>query len=75
VFLIDPDRAWTYGEFDDEVNRIAAARVAQALQPGDRIIVQLRKGVREVAAMLAASKVGLWSSTSTPHGPRNNSLM
>ena len=58
VFLIDPDRAWTYGEVDDEVNQIAAALVAQAVQPGDRVIVQLRKGVREVAAMLAASKVG-----------------
>jgi non-ribosomal peptide synthetase component E (peptide arylation enzyme) len=35
VFLIDPDRAWTYGEVDDEVNQIAAALVAQAVQPGD----------------------------------------
>jgi amino acid adenylation domain-containing protein len=58
VFLIDPDRAWTYGEVDEEVNQIAAVLVAQAVQPGDRVIVQLRKGVREVAAMLAASKLG-----------------
>jgi amino acid adenylation domain-containing protein len=58
VFLIDPDREWTYGEVDDEVSQIAAALVAQAVQPGDRVIIQLRKGMREVAAMLAASKIG-----------------
>jgi acyl-CoA synthetase (AMP-forming)/AMP-acid ligase II len=58
VLLIDPDRSWTYGEVDGEIGRIAGALARSGVGAGDRVIVQLRKGIGEVAAMLAASRIG-----------------
>ncbi|WP_022683881.1 AMP-binding protein [Sphingobium bisphenolivorans] len=58
IFLIDPDRSYSYGEVAAEVDRAAAWLTAQGVQPGDRVIMQLRKGMREVAAMLAVAKAG-----------------
>ncbi|MDX3899196.1 MAG: AMP-binding protein [Sphingobium sp.] len=57
-FLIDPDRSWTYAEVAVEVDRVATFLAARGIAPGDRVVVQIRKGVREVAAMLAVSKMG-----------------
>ncbi|WP_232493983.1 AMP-binding protein [Novosphingobium kaempferiae] len=58
TFIVDPDRAWTYAEVATEVDRVAAFLSASGLEPGDRVVVQVRKGVREVVAMLAASRIG-----------------
>ncbi|WP_336969867.1 AMP-binding protein [Sphingobium aromaticiconvertens] len=58
TFLIDPDRSWTYAQVAVEVDRVAAFLAAHGIAPGDRVVVQIRKGIREVAAMLAASKIG-----------------
>ncbi|MFT3967145.1 MAG: AMP-binding protein [Sphingobium sp.] len=58
TFLIDPDRCWTYAEVAAEVDRAAAFLAARGIAPGERVVVQVRKGAREVAAMLAASKRG-----------------
>jgi acyl-CoA ligase (AMP-forming) (exosortase A-associated) len=58
TFIIDPGRSWTYAEVALEVDRVAAFLADSGLAPGDRIVVQVRKGMREVAAMLAASRIG-----------------
>jgi acyl-CoA synthetase (AMP-forming)/AMP-acid ligase II len=58
TFLIDPDRAWTYADASLEVDRVAGFLHRRAIRPGDRVVVQLRKGVREVAAMLGAARIG-----------------
>lgn len=58
TFLIDPTASATYGEITAEVDRVAGHLVACGIVPGDRVAVQLRKGIREVAAMLAVTKVG-----------------
>ncbi|EJU12924.1 AMP-binding protein [Novosphingobium resinovorum] len=58
TFLVDPDRSWTYAEVAAEVGRVCAFLAASDLQPGDRVVVQVRKGMREVAAMLAVSRIG-----------------
>jgi acyl-CoA synthetase (AMP-forming)/AMP-acid ligase II len=58
VALVDPDARVTYGALAAEVDRIAAYLGAWRLPPGERVIVQLRKGAAEVAAMLAIAKVG-----------------
>lgn len=57
-FLIDPDRIYSYGQVGSEVDRIAARLLALNVRPGDRVIVQLRKGMLEVAAMLAIAATG-----------------
>jgi len=57
-FLVDPGRSWTYAEVAAEVDRVAAFLAADGIEPGDRVVVQVRKGMREVAAMLAVSRIG-----------------
>ncbi|HPE26756.1 MAG: AMP-binding protein [Rhodobacteraceae bacterium] len=58
VALIDQGAEITYGALADEVDRLAAWLCATGVAPGDRVIVHLRKSIGEVAAMLAAWKVG-----------------
>lgn len=58
VALVDADRRATYAELDAEIATVAAHLAGQGVQPGDRVIVHLRKGIPEVVAMLAASRVG-----------------
>lgn len=56
--LIDADRAATYEEVGHEVDRLAGYLHAHGIRPGDRVIVQLRKGITEAAVMFAISKIG-----------------
>ena len=58
TFLIDPDRAASYADVATQVDRIASYLAASNVRPGDRVIVQVNKGVREVAAMLGVAKIG-----------------
>lgn len=58
TFLIDPQATATYRETGIEIDRVASHLVGCGIVPGDRVIVQLRKGMREVAAMLAVAKAG-----------------
>jgi acyl-CoA synthetase (AMP-forming)/AMP-acid ligase II len=58
VFVIDPLRAYTYGEVAVQADRIACWLTENGVRPGDRVIVQLRKSMREVAAMLAVARIG-----------------
>jgi acyl-CoA synthetase (AMP-forming)/AMP-acid ligase II len=57
-FLIDPDRSYSYAEVGEEVDRIAACLLEGGVKPGDRVVVQLRKGMLEVAAMLGSARIG-----------------
>ncbi|HEU4807140.1 MAG TPA: AMP-binding protein, partial [Homoserinimonas sp.] len=58
--LIDADsgRSATYGQLGEEVDLIADFLAAAGVAAGDRVIVHARKGIFEVAAMLAAWKIG-----------------
>ncbi len=58
VVIVDPDARTTYGALGAEVDRIAGYLKAWRSKPGDRVIVHLRKGMAEVAAMLAVAKLG-----------------
>jgi len=58
AFLIDGDRTATYAEVAAQADRIATQLQCMGARPGDRILVQVRKGIAEVAAMLAATKLG-----------------
>jgi acyl-CoA synthetase (AMP-forming)/AMP-acid ligase II len=56
--LVDAGRRATYAELGVEANRVAAWLWSCGIQPGDRVIVHLRKGIDEVAAMFGAWKIG-----------------
>lgn len=58
IFLIDPARSWTYAQVAAEVDRVSGWLTDQGVVAGDRVIVQLRKGAREVVGMLAAARIG-----------------
>ncbi|MTH79816.1 AMP-binding protein [Paracoccus aestuariivivens] len=55
---IDRDRRITYTEMAAEAGRVADWLVSQGIQPGDRVIVHLRKSIDEAVAMLGAWKMG-----------------
>ena len=58
ICLIDPDRVVTYGALALEVDGLASLLRARGVAPGDRVIVQLRKGIDEVVAMFAVWRIG-----------------
>ena len=55
---VDQARSASYAELVAEAGRVADWLVARGIQPGDRVIVHLRKGIDEVAAMFGAWKMG-----------------
>ncbi|PZQ57655.1 MAG: AMP-dependent synthetase [Novosphingobium pentaromativorans] len=58
VFLIDPDREATYEQMDAYSAAIAAHLVSRDVSAGDRVLVQVRKGIAEVAALLGVTRAG-----------------
>lgn len=56
--IVDPDRAVTYAGLDAEAEAIAARLLSMGVEPGDRVIVHLRKSIAEAAAMFAISRIG-----------------
>ncbi|MBO9723144.1 MAG: AMP-binding protein [Novosphingobium sp.] len=58
VFLIDPAREATYAEVDARAGAVAAQLVAHGVRPGDRVLVQVRKGITEVEALLGVTRAG-----------------
>ena len=61
-------RSWTYGEFDDEVVRVAARLTAMGVQAGDAVHLALTNTPAFVAVWLAATRLGAWIVPSDPMG-------
>lgn len=55
---IDQNRQISYGALVAEAGRVADWLRTRGIRPGDRVIVHLRKGIDEVAAMFGAWKAG-----------------
>src|SRR5690606_6156189 len=58
IAAVDQGRAVSYAELAAEAGRVADWLVRRGIRPGDRVIVHLRKGIDEVAAMFGAWKMG-----------------
>jgi len=58
IAAIDSNRRVTYAELTAEAGRVAESLSARGIGRGDRVIVHLRKGIDEVAAMFGAWKLG-----------------
>lgn len=56
--LVDPGRTVSYAGLAAEADGVAGWLAARGIGPGDRVIVQLRKGSAEVAAMFGIWKLG-----------------
>jgi acyl-CoA synthetase (AMP-forming)/AMP-acid ligase II len=56
--LIDHDRSITYSALAEMADHLATTLHNRGVLPGDRVIVHLRKGIDEVAAMLAVWRLG-----------------
>ena len=58
--------AWTYGEFDALVERVAGALVARGAAPGTAVHLLLANSPAFVAAWLAAARLGAWIVPADP---------
>ncbi len=58
IACIDQDRQISYADLVAEAGRIADWLQDQGVGSGDRVIVQIRKGIDEVAAMFGIWKIG-----------------
>jgi carnitine-CoA ligase len=59
TFLLFGDRRFTFGEIDQQVNRVANGLLALGLQPGDRVALMLPSHPDHLVAILALAKTGL----------------
>lgn len=57
-FVVDPDRSYSYAEVGAQCDAIATWLRANHVGRGDRVVIQLRKSMLEVAAMLAVARIG-----------------
>ncbi|MXV98676.1 MAG: ATP-dependent acyl-CoA ligase [Acidimicrobiaceae bacterium] len=59
---------WSYGDFDEAVDRVAGTLVALGAEPGAAVHLALTNSPTFVAAWLAASRLGAWIVPSDPMG-------
>ena len=59
VYCYFKDRAYTFGEIDDAVNRVANGLLALGLVKGDRVALMLPSHPDHVVAIFALAKIGL----------------
>jgi acetoacetyl-CoA synthetase len=65
------DVSWTWGEFRDQVSRIAAGLRELGVQRGDRVVAYMPNIPEAVAAVYACASLGaVWSSCSPDFGAR-----
>jgi len=58
VAISEPDRDYTYAEFEDRAARLAAALAAAGVGPGDKVACYLYNGAAYLETVFAAFKLG-----------------
>ena len=66
--VVDGARDVSYADLESEVARAASWLVEAGVRPGDRVCVHLLKGIEEIAAMFAISRVGGANSSGVAPG-------
>ncbi|HJQ24685.1 MAG TPA: long-chain fatty acid--CoA ligase [Blastocatellia bacterium] len=61
LFVESDERVFTYGEFDREVNRLAALLAALGVRKGDRVSLYLTNSAEYFIAYFACFKLGAWA--------------
>ncbi|MTD13906.1 AMP-binding protein [Nakamurella sp. YIM 132087] len=56
--LSTPDRAWSYAELNDDINRVAAGLLARGIGRGDRVAALARNRAEYILLYYATAKVG-----------------
>ena len=59
---------WSYGDFDEVVDRVAATLVALGAEPGAAVHLALTNSPTFIAVWLAANRLGAWIVPSDPMG-------
>ena len=59
---------WSYGDFDEAVDRVAGTLVALGAEPGAAVHLALTNSPTFIAVWLAASRLGAWIVPSDPMG-------
>ena len=59
---------WSYGDFDEAVDRVAGTLAALGAEPGEAVHLALTNSPTFVAVWLAASRLGAWIVPSDPMG-------
>lgn len=72
--LVDPRRAVTYAELDAQANRFAHVLMDAHVRRGDRVVIALDSGLRQVAAYLGTMKAGA-VAVPLPAGRRSDRLV
>ena len=66
VAVIDDTGAWTYGEIDFHVRRIAEELSAAGVRPGDRMMIVSENSIALAGLLLAASRIDAWAIVANP---------
>src|SRR5512138_1774790 len=61
LFVESDGRAFTYAEFDGEVNRVAARLASLGVVKGDRVSLYLTNSAEYLIAYFACFKLGAWA--------------
>jgi len=64
--VVDRGRSWSYGELNDDVNRLASALGARGIAPGDAVTWMLPNWVEAIVVHLAAVRIGAISNPIIP---------
>ena len=61
IAATDPFAAFTFGEFQAAVERLAEDFEARGLEAGDRVMIVMENSLAGAVAMLAAARLGAWA--------------
>jgi acyl-CoA synthetase (AMP-forming)/AMP-acid ligase II len=58
LFVLHPDREWTYGDFSDAVDRFASGLLALGVSKGDRVAIAAPNSPEWLITWFAAARIG-----------------